>query len=727
MSESLSRRNFLKVIGAGSAAAAALTGCGPTSRYVKRQPYSDMPEYTMFGKSTFFATTCGECPAGCGILVRTMEGRAHKVEGNPDHPVNAGNTCHRAQAALQGLYNPDRLSGPGKKSRGTSAMEQITWDDAVTVVKEALQNTKPSELAFLMGMSPDHLHDLVTLVGDALGGAQVLRCGALAEFDGQVTLRDAAQHLYGVPQVPFFDIENADIVFSFGANFSETWLSPVAYSRAFGQNRSSAAGKRGYLVQFEPRMSLTAAGADEWIPLQPGTEGLVAQALLRLVLEQQGAPLPSWLNDVKVDQAAQASGVSQGDLRRLASLFAGTTGRRLAIPGGAVVGQTNGLACAETILALNLTQDPAQSGVYFAPPVPVYPQIGGRPASLAELKALVDKMNAGQIKALLVHGVNPVFELPEKLGFAQALQKVPLVISFASFMDETAVQSNFVLPDHTPLESWGYQQASAGTPRATLSGFQPVVIPLHNTRSTADVLLAAARAMGGGPAQAVNFQDEVSFIQASIWVLNDQPGSPYKEVGPAPFMTTFQQKGGWWAKQGLPAPAPAFKLDTLLDLGEAKTSGDEAEYRLRLVVFPHPVLGDGRGANNPWLQETPDPMTTVMWNSWAQVNPETASSLGIRDGDVVKITSPVGEIEAIVYEYPAIPPEVVAIPFGQGHTGLGRYADGRGANPFNLLDPLQNESGDLAFLATRVKISATGRRRPLARYESRAGVYGVEG
>ncbi len=154
MSDSISRREFLKITGLATGVAAVLTGCGPASRYVRRQPYTDMPEYTMTGQSTYFATTCGECSAGCGLIARTMEGRAHKVEGNPHHPVARGGTCTRGQATLQGLYNPDRIQEPGKQaSRGSGKFDPIDWETAIGVVQHALQDNSPGEIAFLLGFS----------------------------------------------------------------------------------------------------------------------------------------------------------------------------------------------------------------------------------------------------------------------------------------------------------------------------------------------------------------------------------------------------------------------------------------------------------------------------------------------------------------------------------------------------------------------------------------------
>jgi anaerobic selenocysteine-containing dehydrogenase len=155
-----------------------------------------------------------------------------------------------------------------------------------------------------------------------------------------------------------------------------------------------------------------------------------------------------------------------------------------------------------------------------------------------------------------------------------------------------------------------------------------------------------------------------------------------------------------------------------LPTGSSPFYGDASEFPYFLLPFPSPNLGDGSAANRPVLQEIPDPMTTVMWNSWVEINPQTARKLGVKNNDVVKITSPAGEVEAIVYEYQGIHPDVVAIPLGQGHTAFGRYAQGRGINPQDLLVLGVNAAGNLAGMATRVKVTATGKRKNLARYES---------
>jgi len=349
-------------------------------------------------------------------------------------------------------------------------------------------------------------------------------------------------------------------------------------------------------------------------------------------------------------------------------------------------------------------------------------------------------MNNSQVKVLFVHGSNPVFELPKHAGFTEALAKVPLVISFATFPDETAMLSDYILPDHSPLESFGYQRLLAGADRPVYSSIQPAVAPLYETRATADALLAAASAAG----KPLPYTDEVDFIQQKIVPLISAGGF-YTAQEIQTFWSRWLQFGGWWTTEAaLNGESSAETSGSSGSAGSADSGGStglpgltspastaafsgppalEAGKTFHLVVFPT-QLGDGSGANRPWLQEMPDPMTTLTWNTWVEINPVTAQELGIHDDDVVRVTTPYGAIDASVYLYPAIRPDTIAIPFGQGHTALGRWAEGRGANPAALLPAAVNEAGDLSYSDVTASITLTGQRRPLARVENREGVYG---
>jgi anaerobic selenocysteine-containing dehydrogenase len=486
--------------------------------------------------------------------------------------------------------------------------------------------------------------------------------------------------------------------------------------------RRGTTGKRGYMVQFEPRLSQTAGSADEWVPVVPGTEGIVALAIGRLIAEFRGGAIPNAYIGVDIEKAASSSGVAVVDLQRLASIFSNASAP-LAIPGGAALGASNGVEAAQAVLALNALVDNLGKvgGVFLSPPPAVKSNLPQLPSSVVEVNDLIGRMRQGEVNALFVHGINPLFELPAGLGFNAALAKVPQVISFASFPDETSLQADYILPDHTGLESWGYQKASGGADRVVISGSQPVVAPFYNTCATADVLLAAVQAIGGNLATALPYTDVVDYLENALVDLVTQEGF-YNAAEIKTFMADFQQFGGWWsALPGLRFPIGAQALIQPLSPASASFDGTGDFY---LFPFMSPIFGDGSGANKPWLQETPDPTTTVMWNSWVEINPATADYLGIKDDDVVKVISSFGEIEAIVYRYPAIRPDTIAIPFGQGHTAYGQFAQGRGVNPGDLLSLIFNGADDLAYGATKVRIEKTGRTKPLSRLESRLGVYG---
>jgi anaerobic selenocysteine-containing dehydrogenase len=721
MSEKISRRDFLKLASVGAATTAVLTGCGPASRYVVREPYMKMPEYTYNGMSTYYATTCRECAAACGLVVRTMQGRAIKVEGNPANPVNLGKTCARGQATLHGLYNPDRVETPIRQGREKEiSKDALTWDDAIQIISDALKNTSAAEIAFLMGTTPDHLFDLVSDLAKAIGAPAPVRYGALSMFESRATLSKAAENLLGQAGMPFFDIANSDVVLSFGANFLETWLSPVAYTRGFAKMRRGSPRQRGFFVQFEARMSQTASRADEWIPLLPGTDGLVALAIGKLVAEARGGAVPGVFANVDLLDIASRSGVNLETLERIARHVADAKSP-IAIPGGAALGQVNGLSTAEVVLAFNaLVNNFNKPGGVFLSPLSPTQDSYHRPANTQEMTDFIGKMKSGGIKMLFVHGVNPVFELPKSLGFAEALASVPQVISFATFPDETAIASDYIFPDHHGLESWGYQRVATGTTQSVLSGAQPVVSPNFDTRATADVLIAAAQLAGGTYAQALPFADEVEFIQSKLGNFIGEAGGSFAAPEINTFMAYFQQHGGWWKSPEPAALSASSALGKSLNVEAAEFAG-EGEFFF--LPFVSPTLAEA-GANKPWLQELSDPTTTVMWNTWIEINPETAHELGVENDDVVKLISEAGEVEAPVYLYPAIRPDVIAMPFGQGHTAYGRYAQGRGANPADILGLHFNAAGDLAFAGMKVEIKKTGRKQPLSRLESRIGVYG---
>jgi anaerobic selenocysteine-containing dehydrogenase len=733
MSNSLTRRQFLQV-SAMAAAAWVVSGCTvDLQRTEYLESYVQPPEEELPGENLWYASTCRQCPAGCGILVRVSNGRARKIEGNPLHPLNRGKLCARGQAALQGLYDPDRLRNAVRQvGRGTQTFEPVYWEDTLASLSAQMRNVDPAAVAFLGGNLSSHLWTVISRFAQALGARPPVVYTLGDELSGHQPLLQASSRLFGADALPLFDVASAEVVFSFGANFLETWLSPVYYSRAYAQMRRGPFGKRGYLVQFEPRLSSTAACADEWVPIRPGTEGLVALGLGKILADdlsvaeggQSGTGQHASLyREVDVAGVADASGVSVDRLERLARVFG--TSRGIAIPGAGVTSQQDGSEALRAVYALN------HVARRLGQPGGVYLSAGGtgdafRPppvSSYAEVRALVEDMLAGRVQVLFVHGTNPLFELPPGSGFSAALSNVPLVVSFSPTVDETAVQADWILPDHTDLEGWGYH-VPAVADRLMVSGQQPVMQPLYDTRASVDVLLALARELGGRLSQALPWPNEVDFLEEAVSQL--QGSALPAEASWA----QFRRQGGYWSEteaQQVPTVRDGFgeplRLSSPPLPATPALEADPGGYPYALHLYPSIALFDGRGANKPWLQETPDPMTTVAWQTWIEIDPATAKALGVEDGDIVRVISRAGEIEAIVYLYPGLREGVVAMATGRGHEHYGRFAKGYGSNPLRLVASAADEgSGALAWGITRVRIVATGRRTDLARLESAAGM-----
>jgi anaerobic selenocysteine-containing dehydrogenase len=480
-------------------------------------------------------------------------------------------------------------------------------------------------------------------------------------------------------------------------------------------------GKRGYLVQFEPRLSSTGASADEWVAIRPGAEGLVALGLGKILVQEgllEGSEYASLYDRVDPSAVLVASGVRAEVLERLAHIFA-SVDAPLAIPGGAVTGQPEGAAAQAAVQALNLLggrlgepggvflSEPS-SGEDFAPP---------RVSTYAEVEELIADMSAGRVQVLMVHSANPVFELPPAAGFHEALANVPVVISFSPTVDETAAQANLILPDHTNMEGWGYH-VPALADRRLVTSQQPVMRPLYDTRASVDVLLALAQALGGAVSEALPWPNEVDFLRETVNQLN------HGSVSPEVFWAQWRRRGGQWASEPeMVSPSVTGGFDAPLAVTAPDARAEDADHPFHLYLYPSISLYDGRGANKAWLQETPDPMTTVSWQTWIEVHPHTAEELGLESNDIVRVISPEGEVRAIVYVYPAIEEGVVAMPVGQGHENYGRFAQNRGSNPVRLLvRAVEEETGALAWEATRVRIEPTGEKKQLARLESPAGV-----
>ena len=318
-------------------------------------------------------------------------------------------------------------------------------------------------------------------------------------------------------------------------------------------------------------------------------------------------------------------------------------------------------------------------------------------APAPDIHTLIGAMGGSQIKALLVLDTNPLFTLPEAEKLRRRSRNVPFIASFASFLDESSVMADLILPSHTTLERWvdDVPEPGVGFPVRTLG--QPVVEPRWDTRDPGDVLIETAKALGGKAAAGAAVRKHGGGGQRVVPIGARAAGGPAADAD----FEAFFKKGDGCRRLVAPAaaavaradgPRPRARADDApRELRDAGAAGGRARVRRRCgadavhaALYPSAAFADGRTAHLPWLQEMPDPMTTVMWGSWVEINPETAHKLEIHEGDVLTITSPQGSIELPAFLYPGLRPDVIAIPVGQGHTQFGRYAQNRGANPLRI-------------------------------------------
>ena len=330
-------------------------------------------------------------------------------------------------------------------------------------------------------------------------------------------------------------------------------------------------------------------------------------------------------------------------------------------------------------------------------------------------RQLADRMRSGGVNAFLVRNANPVHGLPAALEVRGALERVPFIASFSSFLDDTTAMADLVLPTHLPLEDWGAEAPNPGPGFQAIGFQQPVVRPFQETRGFGDVLLALAQELG--LEQELPWTTFRELLRESAQKLQQLNRGSVTGASFEAYWNNLLQQGGWWDNEArAEARVSIPKLE--LSNGEPDFSGSEAEYPYSLVPFASASISDGRGAHLPWLQATPDPVTTATWETWVEMNLTEAKAQGLREGDMLRIESPSGSLEAALYLNPALPRGVLAIPVGQGHQAFGRYAEGRGANPLAILGPLADrETGALAWGATRVKMTETGRRIRLPKFE----------
>ncbi len=647
---SLNRRDFCRALGLSSSAFLIACRRAPVREAV---PLVEAPDDVVPGNAVWYASTCGACPAACGVLVKTRDGRPIKVEGNPAHPVSQGGVCARGQAAVLGLYDADRAEGPGGRALRT------TWGVLDDEVRAALRRVAESGRSIRVVAPPalgPTAEAALALFLAAFPAAGRVRHDPL----GDGAIAEGYRLTHGMPVLPAYRFDRARVIAGIDADFLGTWLHPVAFTRQYATARAPGRGRDlARHVQLESRMTLTGSNADTRWPIAPSDVVPVLAALAaRLGALAGSTPPPARLDPARLD--------------RLAGELAAARGAALVVTGSRdPVAQALAAAINETLGAAGATVDLARGT-----PLPAASTVDQLAAELA----------AGGVGAVIFLGTNPVHDHPRGVELAGLLARAELVVSTADRRDETAAFASHLAPDHHAMESWG--DAAGG---GVLGLIQPVVQPLHDTRSACESLLRWA---GRGE----TFHD---FLRAR-----------------------WSRPEAWddALRRGFVDWTPAEPIAAAFDTGAAAAAlagwspGEAGD--LEISIGASVALGDGRLANNGWLQELPDPISKVTWGNVAELAPATAQRLDLRDGDVVAVTAvhAAGDrrVELPVLVQPGVHPRAVGVCSGYGRTAAGRIGDGVGANVAPLLG------------AGAVTITPTGRRVALARTQTHDSMEGRE-
>ena len=649
---SSNRRDFLKYFGF-SISAVALASCNkaPVKNVI---PYIIKPENITPGIPNFYASTCGSCSASCSILVKTREGRPIKIEGNEESPLFKGGVCATGHAGLLDLYDNERLRGP--KAEGN----EVDWNTLDAKVKEGLSKSKNIRIVSGTINSPS------TKIAIAEFTAKYPNSKHLSyEAASLSAMIEANKKSFGKAIIPGYHFEKAKVIVSFGADFLGTWISPVEYTKQWVTNRKVSNDKREMSrhIQFESNLSLTGSNADVRIPIKPSAEGVALISLYNKIAALAGAPVLSGAQNVEF-----AVNMIENSAKELWN----AKGSSLVVSG------SNNLDHQLLVNAIN-----SLLGNYGST-IDLDNYSNQHQADDAAFEAFVTEMNNGGVDAVIFYNSNPAYSYYNAKKFEDGLKKVALTISTSASVDETGSMCKFHAPDSHYLESWNDAEPKVGYFGLT----QPTISNVFNTRQAQESFLRWADIS----------TEYYAFIQNN-WKTSVLSGvglfePVWNKSLHDGFYVVAEKAAAKYTSSALPSEAvnPAYS---------AYTSSKE---KLEISLYSKVGVGDGTHANNPWLQELPDPISKVCWDNYATIGKVTADQFKLRDGDIIKITTKAGTIEKVpVLVQPGQANNTISIALGYGRT-TGKVSKNVGRNVYPVVtynnDTFNYSSGEVSIEKT---------------------------
>jgi len=757
----MSRRTFL---GVSAAAAAAVT-----AGYALKRPEVKFisPEENIYETPTeeWFVTSCLNCPTRCATKVRVVNGNAVKIASNPLSKVSDGKTCPRCKVGLQVLYDPERIKTPLKrtavKGKGLDPVwKPISWDDALSEIASKLGSIRnsgqPQKLAIFSGLCSSSNEDLLSRFASAFGTPNLITDDALDDE----AAKSGEWMADGHHTLSAYDLEKTNYILSFGASILESQKPLARNLRMWGKMRRERPN-RAKVVVVDPRYSLTAAKADNWIPIKPGTDAALAMGIANVIISEglyDKDFVDKWtygfeeykklaLSEYSPESVARITGINIDVIQQIAREFAATK-PAIAWRGRGATCWPNGSYASYAIFCLNalVGSIDVPGGIIYQqypdykemPPI-VKDSIAteGNKQDAIDLRKsekflaanvvtnqTADSIIAGTpypIEAAIGLNCNFNMSAPGTERWDEAMAKLPFYVHIAPSFTEMCEFADIVLPACTLLEDWAYEHCPAGSGFTEVKIKQPVTKHINEARPAADIIFELSKAIGGSVAQSfTDMGDDAKgfvkyrtssliswndFLIKGVWIGPSYEFYKYDEIFSTPskkFEFYSSNLEGLLKASGMKS---VDKLKCLPHYEEPEFDGDEKTFPLNLVTY-RPVMGIENGSQNyPWAQEIYLVMHGYGWTNFVEINKETAHELNIGDGNWVWVESPTGRIKAKARVFQGIHPEVVAIAQGQGHYANGEWADKMGINPNEIIGVSYDAlSGQSSFYNTRVKV-----------------------
>nr|MBC8344132.1 4Fe-4S dicluster domain-containing protein [Bacteroidota bacterium] len=664
------RRDFLKICGYTAVSAAILSSCETPVR--KAIPYLIQPEEITPGIANYYASTYFDGNDYCSILVKTREGRPIKIEGNELSGISRGGTMPKIQASVLNLYDTARYTDPLIDKAKTS------WEQIDSDIKKELNNISTKEGNLIILASTVISPSTKQLFGDfkeKYPGTEIIYYDAVSSS----AILSANKLSFDRAVIPEYKFDQAQLIVGFNADFLGTWIMPVEFTKQYSQRRDLTNGETSISrhIQFESIMSLTGSNADERYAIKPSEEAILLLNLYNALA-------------VKINSPTYKVKASSLDVSQLAEELWENKGKSLVVSG------TNSIPVQVIVNAINSLLNNYENTIHINHAVLV------KQAHDKDVLDVVKRMNDGDVDGLIFYNTNPLYDFPDVENFKNGLSQVGLTISLAETADETSDACKYVCPDNNFLESWNDAEPKEGY----FSLAQPAINKLYNTRCAQDSFLSWID----------SDSDYYSYIQ-NYWkenLFNKQDKYPVFRT----FWNHCLQNGVLELKEESQAH-PDFKLDVTTYFDELVKSHSKATHEgLELIIYETIAIGNGKHANNPWLQELPDAISKVTWDNYVAVSPKYAKAQGIENEDVVIIND---QIELPVIVQVGQPEGTIAIAMGYGRTVAGRVAKNIGQNSFGFtefVDDLRQYS------VTNIQLTKTKKTYPLALTQSHHSMEG---